>query len=149
MPPKRESQRQNHWGWILLKVRWGTSTAAVFTSYSSRPCSLKILFLTILTPVGIQCNEQNVRYHFLTLSCTALCSCSKILQQTGYISAFIQLFPMRKSWNFLFALSLIHSSLTFLRSLVKSSLRSPLSLWRSSGEEDWTSAWEMRLPHCM
>lgn len=149
MPPKREGQVQNHWGWILLKVRWGTSTAAGVTSYSSRSCLLKILFLTILTQAGIQWNVQNIRYPFLTLTCPALWSCSKILQETACISAFIQLFPMRKSWNFLFALSLIHSNLTFLGSLVKPSLSSPLSVWRSSGEQDRTSAWEMRLPHCM
>lgn len=95
---------------------------------------------------SVECAEHKVSFSY---TCPALWSCSKILHETACISAFIQLFPMRKSWNFLFALSLIHSNLTFLGSLVKPSLSSPLSVWRSSGEQDRTSAWEMRLPHCM
>lgn len=72
---------------------------------------------------------QNIRYHFVTFTCPALCSRSKNLQETGCISAFTQLVPMRKSLHFWFALNLIHSSLTFLILLVKPSLRPPLSVW--------------------
>lgn len=147
--PKKGRSSAKPLGLNLAKGEMG-----YFNSSRSHILLFKVLFtensfLTILTQAGIQWNVQNIRYPFLTLTCPALWSCSKILQETACISAFIQLFPTRKSWNFLFALSLIHSNLTFLGSLVKPSLSSPLSVWRSSGEQDRTSAWEMRLPHCM
>lgn len=100
------------------------------TIYPSRPCLLKIPFLTILRQISTHWNVHN----FVIFTCPALCSYSKNLQETGCISVFIEFFPIRISLIFWFSLNLIHSSLTFLTSLVKPSLRSPLSAWNRNSQ---------------